>query len=128
MLPILVAVVFCSAMKNPHRSAVFPIVLGAWVLCAVLSAQAQAPTFRASFDKYVQEDGVVGAAYVVLDKGKIIEAHQVGLADIEKRQPVDSNTIFHWASITKTLTAVALMQLRDRGKLSLDDPIVKYVP
>src|ERR1051326_7179458 len=34
----------------------------------------------------------------------------------------------YWASITKTLTAVAIMQLRDRGKLSLDDPILKYVP
>ncbi len=41
---------------------------------------------------------------------------------------VDANTIFHWASITKTMTAIAIMQLRDRGRLSLDDPIVKYVP
>jgi Beta-lactamase class C and other penicillin binding proteins len=41
---------------------------------------------------------------------------------------VTDSTIFHWASITKTLTAIGIMQLRDRGKLSLDDPIVKYVP
>jgi CubicO group peptidase (beta-lactamase class C family) len=50
------------------------------------------------------------------------------MADSDLKQPVNSATIFHWGSITKTLTAVAIMQLRDRGKLSLDDPVVKYVP
>ena len=38
------------------------------------------------------------------------------------------DTIYHWASITKTFTGIAIMQLRDRGLLSLDDPVVKYVP
>ena len=41
---------------------------------------------------------------------------------------MDADTIFHWASITKTFTGIAIMQLRDRGLLSLDDPIVKYLP
>jgi CubicO group peptidase (beta-lactamase class C family) len=41
---------------------------------------------------------------------------------------VDADTIFHWASITKTLTAIGIMQLRDRGLLTLGDPIVKYLP
>ena len=41
---------------------------------------------------------------------------------------MDDETIYHWASITKTLTGIAIMQLRDRGRLSLDDPAVKYVP
>jgi len=80
------------------------------------------------FDNYVHADGIVGAAYVMLNKTEITESHQSGMADLEARQPVNANTIFHWASITKTLTAVSIMQLRDRGKLSLDDPIVKYVP
>jgi len=105
--------------------------LAAWFLFAMATAiplPAQEQSFRASFDRYVQGDGIVGAAYVVVDKGKINESHPVGTADVEARQPVDSNTIFHWASITKTFTAVAIMQLRDRGKLSLDDPIVKYAP
>jgi CubicO group peptidase (beta-lactamase class C family) len=50
------------------------------------------------------------------------------MADREVNQPVDQNTIFHWGSITKTLTAVAVMQLRDRHRISLDDSITKYVP
>jgi CubicO group peptidase (beta-lactamase class C family) len=126
--PLDVAVVSFSAMKNPPRLECFLVALGIGVLPSVMAAPAQGPAFHASFDRYVQEDGVVGAAYVVLDKGKVTEAHQAGLADLERRQAVDSNTIFHWASITKTLTAVAIMQLRDHGKLSLDDPIIKYVP
>ncbi len=41
---------------------------------------------------------------------------------------MDQDTIFHWASVTKCLTAVAVMQLRDDGKLSLDDPAVSHLP
>ena len=44
------------------------------------------------------------------------------------KAPVTEDTIFHWASITKTFTGIAILQLRDRGLLSLDDPIVKYLP
>ncbi|HWT66226.1 MAG TPA: serine hydrolase domain-containing protein, partial [Terracidiphilus sp.] len=42
--------------------------------------------------------------------------------------PIDAETAYNWASITKTFTAIAILQLRDRGKLSLDDPAVRYVP
>jgi CubicO group peptidase (beta-lactamase class C family) len=52
----------------------------------------------------------------------------VGSANLEKQQPVTERTIYHWASITKTFTSIAIMQLRDRGRLTLDDPIVKYLP
>ena len=94
----------------------------------VVPVPAQRQNFQTSFDSYVKEDGIVGAAYVMVNKGQISESHSIGMADREAKQAVNSKTIFHWASITKTLTAVAIMQLRDRGKLSLDDPIVQYVP
>jgi CubicO group peptidase (beta-lactamase class C family) len=41
---------------------------------------------------------------------------------------IDAETSYNWASITKTMTAIAILQLRDRGQLSLDDPAVRYVP
>ena len=59
---------------------------------------------------------------------RVAHARTYGFADLEARRPVDADTIFHWASITKTFTGIAIMQLRDRGLLSLDDPIVKYLP
>jgi CubicO group peptidase (beta-lactamase class C family) len=84
--------------------------------------------FAVAFDKYVHDDSIVGAAYVLVKDGQAGEWHSVGMADKEVNQPVDQNTIFHWGSITKTLTAVAVMQLRDRHMISLDDSITKYVP
>jgi len=86
------------------------------------------PAFQVAFDKYVRDDAIVGAAYVLVKDGQAREWHSVGMADRERKQPVDQNTIFHWGSITKTLTAVAVMQLRDRHLISLDDSITKYVP
>src|ERR1051326_259606 len=84
--------------------------------------------FAVAFDRYVHDDSIVGAAYVLVKDGQAREWHSVGMADREMNQPVDQNTIFHWGSITKTLTAVAVMQLRDRHRISLDDSITKYVP
>ena len=84
--------------------------------------------FREAFDKYVHDDSIEGSGYVVVDNGHTSEWHVIGMADRDARQPVDQKTIFHWGSITKTLTAVAVMQLRDSGKISLDDSITKYVP
>jgi len=103
--------------------------LALWVIAMIapLTLQAQS-AFPVAFDEFVHGDGTVGASYVVLDEGRIADSHSFGMADASLKQAVDRNTVFHWASITKTLTAVAIMQLRDRGKLSLDDPILKYVP
>jgi len=93
-----------------------------------ISSAREAQEFRLAFDKYVHDDAIVGAAYVVVTDGAGREWHQVGMADRDVNQPVDQNTIFHWGSITKTFTAVAVMQLRDRHLISLDDSITKYVP
>lgn len=114
-----------------HTLRCLPRTLGMSLLIGLAVAKpspAQEQSFQAMFDSYVQKDEIVGAAYVIVNKNQVTEPHTLGMADLEARQPVNANTIFHWASITKTLTAVTIMQLRDRAKLSLDDPIVKYVP
>jgi CubicO group peptidase (beta-lactamase class C family) len=79
-------------------------------------------------DAFAAEDSVVGASAVYLRNGTIAAHHEYGWSDRARRERVEERTIFHWASITKTLTAIAIMQLRDRGKLSLDDKITRYVP
>jgi CubicO group peptidase (beta-lactamase class C family) len=84
--------------------------------------------FDALFEKGLAENGIVGASFLFLHEGKVIHQTTAGFADPDRKVPVDDATNFHWASVTKTFTSVAVMQLRDRGKLSLDDPIVKYVP
>lgn len=72
--------------------------------------------------------GVVGSAFLVQRDGKTLVHEVYGHADLATARKVDKDTIFHWASITKTLTAVSIMQLRDRGLLKLDDPVVRWVP
>lgn len=86
------------------------------------------PLIAARFAERVQETGIVGASLLFVKDGSARHQAVAGLLDRETRRPVDRDTIFHWASITKTFTGVAIMQLRDRGLLSLDDPVVKYVP
>lgn len=76
----------------------------------------------------VADTRVVGSTLVVVRDGRVVLQEFVGDADRERKHPVDQQTIYHWASITKTFTAIGIMQLRDRGRLSLDDPVVKYLP
>ncbi|HTV01176.1 MAG TPA: serine hydrolase domain-containing protein [Luteitalea sp.] len=76
----------------------------------------------------VRDVGIVGSSLVFVADGRIAHRSDVGYRELATKRPVDSDTIFHWASVTKSLTGVAILQLRDRGKLSLDDPAIKYVP
>jgi CubicO group peptidase (beta-lactamase class C family) len=76
----------------------------------------------------VKENRVVGSSMMFVANGKIIANSLYGFADMNSHRKVDENTIYHWASITKTFTGIAIMQLRDRGLLQLEDPIINYIP
>ena len=80
------------------------------------------------FHRALAEEGVVGGAVAFVAGDSVLAREFHGLADVATKRPVNEETIFHWASITKTFTAVALLQLRDRGLLALDDPVVRRVP
>jgi CubicO group peptidase (beta-lactamase class C family) len=84
--------------------------------------------FTGAFDAYAREDGIVGGRVTVVRGGRVLAEHAYGVGDRERGTPPDAQAVYHWASITKTLTAIAIMQLRDRGRVTLDDPIVRYVP
>lgn len=71
---------------------------------------------------------IAGSSFYVVRDGRTVVADHLGEQDADAHVPVDADTIYHWASITKTMTGIAIMQLRDRGLLSLDDPVVRYVP
>ena len=84
--------------------------------------------FKAFFEQSMRGHGIVGGGMMLIGENQIIAQEFYGLANREKGQPVTESTIYHWASITKTLTGIAIMQLRDRGLVSLDDPITRYLP
>ncbi len=76
----------------------------------------------------LEATGMVGASWAFLLDGRLISHETFGFADLETGRAVDASTIYHWGSITKTLTGIAILQLRDQGLLKLDDPIVSFVP
>lgn len=80
------------------------------------------------FDAFVRAAHVVGGSAVLVRRGEIVARHHYGHADRAGSRKVNDRTIYHWASVTKTLTAVALLQLRDRGLLTLDDSVTRWVP
>jgi D-alanyl-D-alanine carboxypeptidase len=72
--------------------------------------------------------GLPGMSVGIVYNDRLIYAKGFGYADVAKKIPVTPTTIYRMASVTKTFTATAIMQLRDAGKLSLDDPVTKYLP
>ena len=98
----------------------------AW--CAPRSAAAQIEAFHAKFDSVLTQHGVVGGGFAFVHGATAATQYFFGAARNDTHSPVDADTAYNWASITKTMTAIAILQLRDRGKLSLDDAAVRYVP
>jgi CubicO group peptidase (beta-lactamase class C family) len=84
--------------------------------------------FVRAFETYAEAGQIVGASALVMRDGRVLARHHVGYADRNAGRPVDERTIFHYGSITKTLNAIAVLQLRDRGLLDLDDPVTRWVP
>lgn len=84
--------------------------------------------FTRRLDAYARADRITGASALFVADGRIVARHHYGLADHAATRAVDDSTIFHWGSVTKTLGAVAVLQLRDRGRLTLDDPVARWIP
>jgi CubicO group peptidase (beta-lactamase class C family) len=76
----------------------------------------------------VDQHLVAGAVVLVADKDRVLEVSAAGEADMVTHQPMPENAVFWIASMSKSLTGTALMMLVDEGKVSLDDPVEKYLP
>ena len=85
-------------------------------------------SYLSAFDSYVRADSIVGAATLIMHDGRVLAHHEVGFGDRALGQRVDTNTIFHWGSITKTLTAISVMQMVERHRLSLDARVTDFIP
>src|SRR3989344_5695335 len=76
----------------------------------------------------IQYDRIPALSVGLVHNGKIVYKRGFGFADVESLEPATPNTCYRIASISKTFTAVAIMQLAEQGKLHLDDKIHKYLP
>ncbi|MGA9212511.1 MAG: serine hydrolase [Kaistella sp.] len=82
----------------------------------------------ATFNKMLKDWHIAGFAVAVVEKNKIIYSKGFGYRDLEKKLPVDGNTLFAIGSCSKAFTAALTGQLVNEGKLDLDKPITSYFP
>src|ERR1044071_2974207 len=82
----------------------------------------------ATIRKFVDAGSLAGAATLVWQDGKVIQAAGVGWRDIELELPIERNTLFRIASMTKPITSTAALMLFDEGRFALNDPITRWAP
>jgi CubicO group peptidase (beta-lactamase class C family) len=80
------------------------------------------------FQTFAADGHVPGAAWGIVVDGRLAHTGTAGLRDVAAKAPVDADSVFRIASMTKSFTAISILKLRDDGKLSLDDPAERYVP
>jgi len=120
----------------PNRNRVFAALTGLALsfgapgkaLAQVAAPHSALDDFHVRFEADLKQHRVVGGGFALVRGNGPTETVSFGEASTEARTPIDDATAYNWASITKTMTAIAILQLRDRGKLSLDDSVVRYVP
>ncbi|WP_422001852.1 serine hydrolase domain-containing protein [Reyranella sp.] len=77
---------------------------------------------------FAEEHKLPGLVAGIVEGGRLVHVTMLGLADREAGRPVGRDTAFRIASMTKNMTALAILSLRDAGKLALDAPLSTYVP
>jgi CubicO group peptidase (beta-lactamase class C family) len=83
---------------------------------------------EAAVAAFAEEHKLPGVVVGVVDQGRLVHVTTVGQADREAGRPVGRDTAFRIASMTKNMTALAVLSLRDAGKVTLDAPLSEYVP
>lgn len=106
------------------------------VLCLLLTltaiGRAETPVklapIPAAIQSFIDQGQLSGAVTLVAQEGKILSFEATGLQDIESKTPMSKDSLFWIASMTKPITALAVMMLQDEGKLNIEDPVQKYLP
>ena len=86
------------------------------------------PALDSLMRAFAQRTRVPGMAYGVVVDGRLLHVAAAGVRDVPAALPVDTGSVFRIASMSKSFAAVAILQLRDAGRLRLDDPAEQYVP
>ena len=86
------------------------------------------PQIDSMMQAFAAQRRVPGIAYGIVVDGRLVHARTAGYRELSSRAAVDTSTVFRIASMSKSFAAAAILQLRDEGRLSLDDPAERYVP
>jgi CubicO group peptidase (beta-lactamase class C family) len=83
---------------------------------------------RAAVDRAIAAERLVGAVVFIARDGEIVHRDAAGFADREARRPMRENAIFRYSSLTKPIVSAAAMALAERGQLTLDDVVTRWLP
>ncbi|HMG75767.1 MAG TPA: serine hydrolase domain-containing protein [Pyrinomonadaceae bacterium] len=86
------------------------------------------PEIEKLFNNWFAARHVPGAVFGIIIDGELVWVKTNGVRESKDHAPVTPDTVFRIASMTKSFTALSILKLRDQGKLSLDDPVARYVP
>ena len=95
---------------------------------AATTIELLAPAIDAHFRRFQEEAHVPGLVWGIVQDGRLVHLGAAGVQDLESRRPVRPDTLFRIASMSKAFTALAILRLRDEGRLSLEAPVETYVP
>jgi CubicO group peptidase (beta-lactamase class C family) len=117
-------------MKTPActRLALFLVLALVAPLAAKDPAPASSQAIHSALQPFIDSQQLAGVVTLVADKDKILALDALGYADVATKKPMSTDAMFWIASQSKPITATAFMTLVDEGKVSLDDPVEKYLP
>jgi len=105
-----------------------PLLLALSPLLAPWAGRAEKPILAPVLQPFVDDHTLAGAVVLVASKDKILDVEAVGWMDVAAKSKMRADCEFWIASQSKPITATALMILADEGKVSVDDPVAKYLP
>ncbi len=104
------------------------LILAVPALMIPLHAQPEIAGVKEKMSGFVDAKDTAGAVTLVADRDQILHLSATGMADIAGKTPMATDSLFWIASMTKPVTATAVMIMQDEGKLSVDDPVSKFLP
>ncbi len=121
-------------MKRLLFGAMLVVICGA--VASRAGAQAPGPGLDADglaranalLDEFVRDRKIAGAVAAVARHGRVVSMHAAGVQDLSTGSPMAERSLFRIYSMTKPVTAVAVMMLWEEGRVRLDDPVQKYIP
>jgi CubicO group peptidase (beta-lactamase class C family) len=118
------------AFMIPIRAAgpLAPLVASLLLVSAVRAESPKLPGVGAALQEQIDRHEIAGAVTMVVSKDRVLHLETTGLADVAARKPMQADTVFWIASMTKPITATAVLMLQDEGKLDVQDPVAKYLP
>jgi len=131
LLPILIVMISCSEqktkMENMHSAQHYAI--PHFADSASFTTMQQAfPVIEKLYRDYAEKSHFPAISFGIIAGGQLVYSGSVGMSNIANQTPATTKSLFRIASMSKSFTAMAILKLRDEGKLNLTDPVSKFIP